>query len=1099
MADNTLSNNPWKGLNFYVEGEVLYGRNSEIESLSHYIFNDTQTVLYGHSGIGKSSILNAGIFPLARRQGMLPVGIRLDHSAQTPYVRQIHDAIVASGADVRERVPAVSHDGSETLWEYMHRHVFFDADGRRVQLLIVLDQFEEIFTLQQQEPVKRAFFDELADLLNDVTPLYIVNAGKQQEQQHGDAEEVEGILDLSDIDIDLDDLATEMSSRYLQKVDYHIVFTIREDFLSYLERYTAYIPLMKTNRYALLPLNEEQAADIIMKPREGLVGKDVAELIIRKVTGKDQFALDGIPEIDVDAAVLSLYLSRLYIKKGAAPTISARLVNQFSADIINDFYTESVADLPAHEIETLEDELLTYDGRRNNVSRGDLLREGISPEVIRTLVEDRKLLRQFSYQDDIRIEFMHDILCPVVDGRISQREAMARQQAERRRQEAEKALLMRKSRRRLTLSVVSTVVLVMLALLYWMLFRMPYAHRYATFTTHDGWPVGIGQTLSDDDTRQMVVHYRLTRRGMLPSFSLANVFSYVNPYVLVEVLNRNGQPATNILVESPLVALSETDADDDLSRRFAHMQLLTASWRYAADERGQLARQTAYGTDGTALYSVLYYRDIAQDDEAGTQMLWMNYVDPEGKSLRVRRNGADRMRATLSGGRLVAYQFFNETGTPQRNSRGAYGYRYDVDLQQGYLKAIIPVDEYGDSMPGQALRFTAFDGYQRWTHAGSAKAEYGPDRIIYRMPDRTDSLLYSDVGRQRYRSETMTDRRSTFSYDRLGQLTDHSVYAIRPDGRSTLMERTTQTYILALLKERTHYSAGADVPYTSERHTYSGHGIHTVTYYGGHTPGALRPANKPGQRYYKTTTTEQETTSGRLTTSTYWAKDSITGRDVELRRELCAYDASGLMQRRTVYEGGKRAMSMVYEASNGLVTGQHVVGLCGDTIRCPQWEPNRLTYYRMQAITNFAGDTVAMKAVNEFGEESIVAYGNQEISIGPAPGEEMMTEGKNYLVYGMANYEYSTRQVPDSRMVQYLHITDTTAAAYRCGLRDGDIVLSHTAGKMLVARANKAKKTYDIKPVTLQEQAAGMEVYPVPFTEREMKRLQEAIKNHREL
>lgn len=67
--DKEQLNNPWKGLNFYTEGEILYGRNAEIQSLSQYIFNNTQTVLYGRSGIGKSSILNAGIFPKARLRG----------------------------------------------------------------------------------------------------------------------------------------------------------------------------------------------------------------------------------------------------------------------------------------------------------------------------------------------------------------------------------------------------------------------------------------------------------------------------------------------------------------------------------------------------------------------------------------------------------------------------------------------------------------------------------------------------------------------------------------------------------------------------------------------------------------------------------------------------------------------------------------------------------------------------------------------------------------------------------------------------------------------------------------------------------------------
>ena len=69
--------NPWKGLKAYSEGEILYGRNDDIQALSQYIINNTQTVLYGKSGIGKSSILNAGVFPVARQHGLYPVPVRL--------------------------------------------------------------------------------------------------------------------------------------------------------------------------------------------------------------------------------------------------------------------------------------------------------------------------------------------------------------------------------------------------------------------------------------------------------------------------------------------------------------------------------------------------------------------------------------------------------------------------------------------------------------------------------------------------------------------------------------------------------------------------------------------------------------------------------------------------------------------------------------------------------------------------------------------------------------------------------------------------------------------------------------------------------------
>ena len=76
---------------------------------------------------------------------------------------------------MHELVPPINEQ-SETLWEYLHRTIIYDSDGRRVRLLLVIDQFEEIFTLQQKEDVKESFFAELADLLNDVTPLYVANA-----------------------------------------------------------------------------------------------------------------------------------------------------------------------------------------------------------------------------------------------------------------------------------------------------------------------------------------------------------------------------------------------------------------------------------------------------------------------------------------------------------------------------------------------------------------------------------------------------------------------------------------------------------------------------------------------------------------------------------------------------------------------------------------------------------------------------------------------------------------------------------------------------------------------------------------------------------
>ena len=74
--------NPWLGLESYREGEGLYGRDDDIRDLTQSVLNDIDTLLYGKSGIGKSSILNAGIIPAARRHGYLPVLVRLSHKEQ---------------------------------------------------------------------------------------------------------------------------------------------------------------------------------------------------------------------------------------------------------------------------------------------------------------------------------------------------------------------------------------------------------------------------------------------------------------------------------------------------------------------------------------------------------------------------------------------------------------------------------------------------------------------------------------------------------------------------------------------------------------------------------------------------------------------------------------------------------------------------------------------------------------------------------------------------------------------------------------------------------------------------------------------------------
>src|SRR5882757_10956086 len=75
------ADNPWPGLSSFTEDlrGFFFGREKETEELVRLIRRNTLTVLFGQSGLGKSSLLQAGAFPQLREADFLPLYLRLDH------------------------------------------------------------------------------------------------------------------------------------------------------------------------------------------------------------------------------------------------------------------------------------------------------------------------------------------------------------------------------------------------------------------------------------------------------------------------------------------------------------------------------------------------------------------------------------------------------------------------------------------------------------------------------------------------------------------------------------------------------------------------------------------------------------------------------------------------------------------------------------------------------------------------------------------------------------------------------------------------------------------------------------------------------------
>lgn len=276
MADNTnkwAGTNPWLGLGAYSEGQHLYGRDKETATLTDIILNHTAIVVYGKSGIGKSSLLKAGVFPELRRQQLVPIYLRLAHNTPLSYAQQMQKAISESVV-THDLLPADIPDLG--LWDFLHRHRFTDAQGNAVTPVIVLDQFEEIFTLTQLEHKTdvQDLFTQLADVLNDVKPDKVIEAENAYSQTRSTSQPTSPALKGFTLQS-----FTKTALHYEKTPAFRIVVSLRDDSLYLLERNSTKIPAFKVNRYNLCALDEASALDVITKPCPTLFTQDEARRI----------------------------------------------------------------------------------------------------------------------------------------------------------------------------------------------------------------------------------------------------------------------------------------------------------------------------------------------------------------------------------------------------------------------------------------------------------------------------------------------------------------------------------------------------------------------------------------------------------------------------------------------------------------------------------------------------------------------------------------------------------------------------------------------------------------------------------------------------
>jgi len=385
--------NPWPGLATYDETakDFFFGREEETEELLRLIRLSPLTVLYGKSGLGKSSLLQAGLFPKLRQEYFLPVYIRLNiATAETmPFIDQaaqwFREALKASGAEYPD------FEENENLWCYLHRRdlEIWSQDNHLLTPIFVFDQFEEVFAgVHPDLPRPQVLCSDLANLIeNKIPPLFTVdNADKR-------------LIDKLDL----------LSQRY------RVVLSFREDFLPAIKNWERDVPSLLKNWCQLKPMSRDRAIDAVSQSGAAIIAPGATSEIVDFVGNLDSNRLEG--DTTIEPVLLSLCCYQLNVRRQSskAPTIDVELLRKVGQEILEGYYANALASLPASVAKFIETKLIQGDRYRSSYPEKLAIEEGlITAKQLAELTDKHRLLRVDQQLGTPRIELIHDRLVSVV-------------------------------------------------------------------------------------------------------------------------------------------------------------------------------------------------------------------------------------------------------------------------------------------------------------------------------------------------------------------------------------------------------------------------------------------------------------------------------------------------------------------------------------------------------------------------------------------------------------------------------------------------------------------------------------------------------------
>ena len=429
------------------DAHLFFGRKTDIDKLVRYLRTEDLVVLHGKSGLGKSSLINAGILPLigerkGRRKTYTPIQMRFNsYNPRAPRdLFGIFNQNLIRESNIMDEIPA-------KFITPLHAFKSLELAQRESapnRYLLILDQFEELFTYPQEEV--EAFGHELADLYNRRVPSEFRKLIRRERL----------------VNESLDKLLSEpgMAEWVESPIEIKILIAIRSDKFNLLDHLSDYLPEILLNSRILEPLTRKQAKEAIENPAlmEGefesptfSYSSESMEKILDFLASENQNEVEGfqlqiicrnIEEQVMNFATTGQKDDRIEVVKSSKDSnydYEIKDVDSDFGDILRQYYNTQIAKLGTEEDQMtarllIEEQLIAED-RRVSVDQA-VIKDFASEELMKKLVDSRIIRREPNNLGGFSYEVSHDtLLAPIMEARGERR--IIEEQEQKRLQELE--------------------------------------------------------------------------------------------------------------------------------------------------------------------------------------------------------------------------------------------------------------------------------------------------------------------------------------------------------------------------------------------------------------------------------------------------------------------------------------------------------------------------------------------------------------------------------------------------------------------------------------------------------------------------------------